>query len=155
MFALGLAVALACPTIDSSKIIKSSLFGHWTITGIIESRASRGDIKLARPYIGQQLYFSESQFKVGQEVIPRPKYKARSWSDDDQIYFFHSQLSDLGIREPCVTEVEIVNNRGVEISSIGTWALLPSKNRLITVWDGVYFEASRTAALGDNSRNRG
>jgi hypothetical protein len=122
-----------------------AIYGHWKITRLIPTTNVQTGADNLKPWIGKKISYSDSVATFGDVVVKSPKYKVRRLSEDS--FYSDNRISprEIGIRSESVTEIDLTDESGMTILSPGpgTTVFARSKDKLVTMWDGGYFEMER------------
>ena len=127
------------------KVEPSSIYGHWVVRRLIPTSgisAGPGDLG---SWIGARVFYSASEVRFGSQVVENPWYKISRVSAKDFFRDSKFPLAEVGIHSRSVIEIDIVDRHGRDVLLKGPGSLLFVRSRdvLITVWDGGYFEMVR------------
>jgi hypothetical protein len=119
------------------------IYGEWFPGKIVGfTRVSAMDDETYKKFIEQYslFFYSRAYVQVGDRKLNDPVYKIKSsdseaFADDWQI-----ELSTLGINTEEVTIISIGQDETTDWINPGTTLILNNENRIISIWDGGFFE---------------
>lgn len=119
-------------------------FGTWVIKKQIPTpNVSALSPEQINSYLGQEISVSEKQIVTSQGTIANPVYAENTLTNDVLYANWRIQLSNLGIRDNTVTEIDVVNYQHETENGLGSGFILTNDNRLYTNIGGVFFELGR------------
>jgi hypothetical protein len=137
--------ACVCLGHAAPDVEPSSIYGHWVVKRLIPTSgisAGPGDLD---PWIDARVSYSVSEASFGNHVVENVKYKITRVSAEDFFRDSKFPLEEIGIHSRSVIEINLVddNGRDVLVKGPGSLLFIRSKNVLVTVWNGGYFEMIR------------
>lgn len=122
------------------------IYGHWRISRLIPTTNIQTGPDNLKPWIGRKISYSDSEATFGDVIVKNPKYKLRRLSEDS--FFSDNRISprEIGIRHQFISEIDLTDESGRVILSPGpgTTVFVRNKGKLVTLWDGGYFEMERS-----------
>ncbi len=116
--------------------------GHWVVKKVIPTSGISEAPNKA--FLGLRATYLPAEMEFGQRVrIFNPLYKERRWSRARFFQASHISASELGIKCKSVLEVDALDHRGGEVVDVGTMLFIRNENRLVTLWNGVFYQLDR------------
>jgi hypothetical protein len=130
---------------DSGRVDTSPLtdvFGAWKVVAHYEPGISAMTGTQADAWIGRAALYGLDSALFGDEKCAAATYSVRS-IDGDQFYSdFRVKLSDISVGLSRVSIIEVMC-AGSDWTAPGGLLVVKSKERMLTLWDGVFFELSK------------
>lgn len=86
---------------------------------------------------------SEKQIFTRQATIANPVYAKNTLTNNDVYANWRIQLSNLGVTDDTVTEIDVVNYQHETKNGLGSGFILTNYNRIYTNIGGVLFELGK------------
>jgi hypothetical protein len=141
---LVLVFAILLPV--AAQISARYIYGSWKIKRIIPTSNIQTSVEDAKKYLGMEIVYSAEQFKFGGEAVEHPKYKTGRMTGEAFYDQYRAQLKELGVTRGAVSTIEVQDAKGDPVLNPGAIVIVRSANRIVTMWDGIYFEAVREGA---------
>lgn len=119
-------------------------FGTWIIQKEVPTpNVNSLSLEQINGYLGQKITVGAKQIVTGQGTIKNPVYKQTVLTNDDMYVNWRIRLSDLGVTDDTVTEIDVANYRHETENGLGAGFILTEDNRLYTNIGGVFFELGK------------
>jgi hypothetical protein len=120
----------------------AAISGTWEITRIIPTTnvQTEPDSKA----IGKRFTYAAEAADLAGLQIETPVYSLRTVLAEDFAVDYRTPLSELGVEAEKIRVVEVTKS-GKTAAELGTTVIIAGRRRLVTVWDGVFYEMRRAA----------
>ena len=122
------------------------LFGTWLVTGFMMGRTHALDTEEAREWIGATAQFTPKVARfdcpMGSERVDKPSYVCHALTDHRFYVEYREDSESLGLGKGPTRLVRVLDGKN-DWTWPGGVLIMKSRNSLLALWDGVYFELSR------------
>jgi hypothetical protein len=137
LWMLGTALAFASCAARSRPVFH----GHWRVILFTAPGISGLGPTEAAHWIGTVATYDTHRAVFGRETCAAPAYSTRTMTPDEFATEYRVRAADLGLEGGAVTQITVTcptawTNRG-------SLLIVKSRDALLTMWDGVFFELER------------
>ncbi len=130
-------------TKEGSRSELSIIYGEWIPGKLVGfTKISAMDDQIYQKFIQQYSLYSyrKEVVKIGEEILNNPMYKIEKNDSETFSEEWEIELSTLGINSEEVTIISILENETTDWNNPGTILIIDNDKRMITLWDGGFFE---------------
>lgn len=139
-FALyGIAVLLTGCAPEANPELPVS--GHWSVIGWWAPGVSARTEAQAAAWIGTPARYEANEARFGEQACRDPAYRTRHMERAAFIDHFRAPPETLGVDDTRITLVELICREPGPAP--GRMLILKSRLRMITLWDGIFYELAR------------
>jgi hypothetical protein len=120
---------------------ESAAFGKWRVVGHLEPGIAAMSPEQAQTWLGTAAVYSRSAARFGRERCTTPAYVVSHLDVGTFMEQFRLRPTDIGIHSQPVTVITIQCN-GPWVAP-GAIIVVSGPDRILTLWDGVFFELQR------------
>jgi hypothetical protein len=139
-FERRVAVQLGSPHMPSEKesMTIAAVYGKWTVERVVAATPiSAMPAEEREAWVGKKAYYTKDRAKFGEDVLQLPEYEPFVMTDGEFAQQFSLPITDIGVKESFVSGMRVTN-----------WTAPGSlffavEDRLVTLWDGIFFELKR------------
>lgn len=149
MSALLLLLSVALNVMPAQATPERAVFGRWHVTGVLCPAGCGIGQTAADAWRGRSGQYSDTLARFHDSSCRKPRYATGYWPASGS--YGGARLTELGISADSVLVVEVrcpsAPHRGSDPrwQAPGAFLVVTSRDRLLLVWQGVFFELSRDA----------
>jgi hypothetical protein len=115
----------------------AAILGDWEIARVVPTTNTQ--VAPSPKAVGSRFSYTAAAADLAGERVEAPQYDLRREASPDFAVRYRIPVSELGVNGEHVRIVEVTKS-GKPVAALGATVFLVGRRRLVTVWDGVFYE---------------